>query len=601
MPDQEEIVAQQELLRIYRRNLREYLKQQALQGEAFVQPGVVNGIQEAREQIARIKGILRNWSVQVEDHPNDEPSAYEAVKPFQPLLVTPVRRRVFLSYKHNVMPDDTLAQQIVTALRAQYDVFIDEDIAIGTRWAERIQEEIARADAFIILLSSVAVQSEMVEREVAIAHQLGRFQGGRPAIMPVRVAYHTPFSYPLSTYLNPLDWALWERDSDTPVLLDALADALDGGTLPLDTEAKKSAILQVPAASMPPPVPFAAPALMAALPLELPEGTMGSESHFYVVRATDPPALESIQRQGVTVTIKGPRQMGKSSLLARVMTAAQAAGKQVAFLDFQFFDQAALTNADTFFRQFCVWLSVTLDLDDRTDAFWTANLSNPQRCDLYMGRYVLKTIAAPLVLAMDEVESLFDTPFRSDFFGMLRGWHNKRAMVPLWKRLDLALVTSTEPYQLIANLNQSPFNVGQVLELDDFTPIQVADLNMRHGAPFDPPGLARLLDLLSGHPYLVRRALYLVASGRSTTNELFDHAIDDRGPFGDHLRYHLFRIHNQSELIQGLLDVIDSQVCDDERVFFRLRGAGLVRQQNKQVIPRNRLYADYFRLHLTRG
>jgi AAA-like domain len=108
---------------------------------------------------------------------------------------------------------------------------------------------------------------------------------------------------------------------------------------------------------------------------------------------------------------------------------------------------------------------------------------------------------------------MFDAEFRSDFFGMLRSWHNNRALPTkrIWKQFDLALVTATEPYHLIANLNQSPFNVGEVLLLDDFTPEQVADLNHRHGLPLTRLQASQLMALLHGHPYLVRRVLYLVA------------------------------------------------------------------------------------------
>jgi len=101
-----------------------------------------------------------------------------------------------------------------------------------------------------------------------------------------------------------------------------------------------------------------------------------------------------------------------------------------------------------------------LELESRVDEFWSAPLGNSQRCTRYFDRYLLKQVDAPIVLAMDEVETVFDTEFRSDFFGMLRSWHNRRHAATGWRRLDLALVTSTEPYQLIENLNQSPFNVG---------------------------------------------------------------------------------------------------------------------------------------------
>jgi hypothetical protein len=325
---------------------------------------------------------------------------------------------------------------------------------------------------------------------------------------------------------------------------------------------------------------------------------MDLESQFYVARSQDALALDTIQRQGVTITIKGPRQMGKSSLLIRTMAAAVEAGKRVAFLDFQLFDKTALTDGDRFFRQFCAWLTDELELADRVEEFWSLPLGNSQRCTRYMQRYLLKELGSPLVLAMDEVESVFDTEFRSDFFSMLRSWHNNRASNAIWKQLDLVLVTSTEPYQLIENLNQSPFNVGQVIELSDFPIEQVSDLNQRHGQPLNPSQVQQLMTLLGGHPYLVRRSLYLIASGQLTVTELFAESAADRGPFGDHLRYHLFRMNDKKDLIQGLLQVIRNQSCPDERVFFRLRGAGLVRRDRQVVLPRCQLYAEYFQEHL---
>lgn len=235
---------------------------------------------------------------------------------------------------------------------------------------------------------------------------------------------------------------------------------------------------------------------------------------------------------------------------------------------------------------------------DKVDEYWQIPLGNSQRCTRYLGRYLLKDFGQPLVLAMDEVESVFDSEFRSDFFGMLRSWHNSRATTPIWKKLDLALVTSTEPYQLIDNLNQSPFNVGVVIDLEDFTAQQVADLNRRHASPLNFNEERQLMALLGGHPYLVRLALYTVASQRLSSSELFVNATADNGPFGNHLRNHLFRLHNKTELLKGMRQVIRQNACEDERIFFRLRGAGLVRREGRMVIPRCQLYADYFRENL---
>lgn len=504
------------------------------------------------------------------------------------------RPRLFISYKRGVEPDEPVALELFQALGQAYDVFIDQTMTVGTRWAERIEAEIRQSDFLITFLSAHSVHSEMVLGEIETAHHLSKEQG-RPTILPIRLAYRDPFVYPLSAYLNGINWAFWDSPLDTPRLLEELQQAIAGHPLSIATTEAKTELTTTaqPTSPIPQPLPAAQPAS-----LEMPEGTMDLESQFYVARAGDAIALDTIRRQGVTITIKGPRQMGKSSLLIRTMAAAAAAGKRVAFLDFQLFDKTALTDGDRFFRQFCAWLTDELELADRVEEFWSLPLGNSQRCTRYMQRYLLKELGSPLVLAMDEVESVFDTDFRSDFFSMLRSWHNNRATAPIWKQLDLALVTSTEPYQLIENLNQSPFNVGQVIELTDFPIEQVAELNERHGRPLTPPQVEQLMALLAGHPYLVRRALYLVASGQVTVTELFAQAVADRGPFGDHLRYHLFRMNDKQDLIEGMLQVIRSQTCPDERVFFRLRGAGLVRRERQTVLPRCPLYAEYFQEHL---
>jgi hypothetical protein len=68
---QEEIDQQQILLIAHRRTLAVYLQRLALVGAAHVPPEVANGINDAREQIARVKTILRTAGVQVTDHPDD--------------------------------------------------------------------------------------------------------------------------------------------------------------------------------------------------------------------------------------------------------------------------------------------------------------------------------------------------------------------------------------------------------------------------------------------------------------------------------------------------------------------------------------------------
>lgn len=503
-------------------------------------------------------------------------------------------KRIFISYKRDTQPDEEIALQILQALSAEHQVFIDQKILVGSSWAELIKTEIRNSDFLIVLLSEHSVHSEMMEKEITMAHNFAQEQSGKPAILPVRLAYRQQFQYPLSAYLNHINWTYWGNEQDTPRLIEELKQAISGSEssreLSINTQNKIELLPSNEQSDLPRPSPSAQPGA-----LEIPEGTMKLQSAFYMERQADKIALNTIIQQGVTISIKGPRQVGKSSLLNRIMKAARDRNKRVLFLDFQLLGKADLSSDEIFLRQFCSWLSEELEIEDKVDKYWQKNISNIQRCTRYVSRHILKQLDRPLVLAMDEVDKIFGTDFRNDFFGMLRNWHNSRAMTDIWNNLDFVLVTSTEPYQLIDDLNQSPFNVGQVIELEDFSFEQVAVLNRRHGSLFNSSDELKLMELLNGHPYLTRKALYLVASGQTTTTELFNRATNPRGPFGDHLRRFLSLLHDRQELKECLLEIIDNNICENQKIFWQLRGAGLVRRSSGHgIIPRCQLYGDYF-------
>jgi hypothetical protein len=68
----EETARLQHLLATHRKTLSIYVEQQAKLGSTYAPPGVQNGIDEAREEIRRIKTLLRDANVEVTDYLNDE-------------------------------------------------------------------------------------------------------------------------------------------------------------------------------------------------------------------------------------------------------------------------------------------------------------------------------------------------------------------------------------------------------------------------------------------------------------------------------------------------------------------------------------------------
>lgn len=507
------------------------------------------------------------------------------------------RARIFLSYKR-VEPDESVARRLYLELSQSHDVFFDQAIPIGKDWVRSIEENLEQADFLILLISAASVDSHMLWREIEHARSLAKSRGGKPAILPVRMGYSGALPYPLGAYLDRIQYAYWEGYDDTPRLIEDLLNAISSGEVEVTGRMQLAEAAQLYSRESPLSLP--PPNSVRPLRLEAPGAPVDPQSAFYVARAADSIALDAINRVGTTIIIKGPRRMGKSSLLIRIVEAAERANKRVAFLDFQLMEHKVLQNPELFFRVFCQLITESLDLEDQTERFWDSHLSRAQCCTRYLSKYVLVKLSQPLVLAMDEVDLLLNSDFRRDFFAMLRVWHNSRAHPGRkeWKNVDLVLAASSEPYQFIDSLKESPFNVGQVLQLGDFTREQVIDLNQRHGSPLHPSELRQLIDLVGGHPYLVRKALYLLASGELTFYELFSQSINDNGPFDDHLRLQLWKLHGDKELARGLLEVISQHTCSDERVFFRLHGEGLVRRDGRTVLPSCRLYGDYFKERL---
>jgi hypothetical protein len=186
------------------------------------------------------------------------------------------------------------------------------------------------------------------------------------------------------------------------------------------------------------------------------------------------------------------------------------------------------------------------------------------------------------------------TPFHSDFFALIRSWFNSAAYDVLWQKLSIVLVISTEPYLLITDMDQSPFNVGLKLYLDDFDREQVQELNRRHGSPVQEDELDELMEWLAGHPYLVRRALYTMVDQETSWRDLVSLAPTDEGPFADHLRHYRWMLRDQPKLQEALRQVVRQTRCDDDEAFYRLLRAGLVKGSGTVCKCRCSLYKTYF-------
>ena len=209
----------------------------------------------------------------------------------------------------------------------------------------------------------------------------------------------------------------------------------------------------------------------------------------------------------------------------------------------------------------------------------------------------------PLALGLDEVDQIFQHPkIATDFFGLLRAWHEQGKNEPVWKKLRLIIVHSKEVY-IPLNINQSPFNVGLSIELPELTQAQVQSLVQLHDLNWSEEQVERLMAMVGGHPYLVRRALYQIGRGRMTLEQLLRVAPTEAGPYGDHLRRHLFNLEENADLHSAIQQVVaaDSPVEIGAAEGFKLRSMGLVKFQGNAVMPLCGLYRQYLRKRLGNG
>ncbi|NJD04929.1 MAG: toll/interleukin-1 receptor domain-containing protein [Methylococcaceae bacterium] len=523
--------------------------------------------------------------------------------PIEPRRMDPSMsaKKVFISYRHT-KPDEDLAAALEKSLIADgCEVFVDRRMLLGTEWAAEIDRRLRAAGIFVVLLSAESIRSDMVRQEIMLAHQLK--QQGSLRILPIRVGFTGALPYDLGGYLNPLQYALWEGGQSTDAVAAALRNAIhQAAELPLagrsgeEADAPEQiAVLHEATEGHGAPLPQVDPRVLELAMEE--RGTMRCDSPFYLRRPSDDEMDRQLRRAGTTVIVKGARQMGKSSLLVRAAVQARNQGKRVCRIDFQAIDEARLATLDSLL----LYLSNRLARDLRTrrkpSEFWDENLGAKDNSTYFIEDAVLGGEQPPLILFLDEADRIFAYPYRNDFFGLLRSWTNRRADTPLWDDFNLVVAHSTDPVLWIDDITQSPFNVGNPIRLADFDRAQLAQLAGRYGLNVSDNRVSELHQLLGGHPYLSRQALYVLVS--TGWDGLQRTAVRPDGPFGDHLRRLVGIVNQREALRKAVLQMLQGKPCEDEQSFQRLYAAGLAAGDcRQQARLRCRLYEDHFRTHL---
>ncbi len=321
-------------------------------------------------------------------------------------------------------------------------------------------------------------------------------------------------------------------------------------------------------------------------------------SPFYVERfPLESLAYREIEKLGSLVRIKSPQKTGKSSFLIRILDHARKKNYSVVTIDFLEADKAVYHNSNEFLQWFCLKIAQGLQLAPQLSEYWHDIIGSKSSSTLYLQEYILKSRNAPIVLALNEVNLLFEYPkIAEDFFTLLRFWHEQAKQIPAFEKLRLVVVHSTEIY-IPLKIHQSPFNVGLPLELPPFSLSQISELARRYGLFWNEEKESlQLKQMTGGHPYLVSIFLYHYCQNIQSFETLLREAPTQGGIYRDHLQIQWHTVQSYPDLLEGLKLLLITQKNEtlDPYISSQLNRIGLINLKGNSCQISCELYRLYF-------
>ncbi|MBP0000014.1 MAG: AAA-like domain-containing protein [Cyanobacteria bacterium SID2] len=337
--------------------------------------------------------------------------------------------------------------------------------------------------------------------------------------------------------------------------------------------------------------------------IEFPSGPVPLKSRFYIEREpVETCACSQVVKPGSFTYIEAPRQLGKTSLLWRMLAHARSLGFQVVTLSLHRAESQVFSSLDRFLRWFCANVSRQLKVSIEIDRYWNEDLGSKISCTAYFEEHLLPTLKIPLVIAFDEFNRLFEYPDISrEFLPLLRSWYEEGKELEPWQNLRWIVVSATDVY-VPFELSASPFEVGLAVKLPKFTLTQVCDLAQRYGlvwvkTPKGKDRIEQLIQMTGGCPKLMRLAFYHISRYHVDPEQLLEEAPTQTGIYSDILRHYLAALRPHPELETAFKQVVNAteSVELDPIVAYRLQSLGTIKLERNRAKPICDLLRLYFK------
>lgn len=321
------------------------------------------------------------------------------------------------------------------------------------------------------------------------------------------------------------------------------------------------------------------------------------DGRWYVVQTQiENRCREELLKPGALIRIKSPSKMGKGMLKARLLEFAQSQGYRTVTVDLREANQETFGHINQFLQWLCAYVADSLEIEANPEENWKKILGASTNCTKYMEKFLLDADESPLVIAITNFDYVFNYPHvENDFLGLLRGWFEKVNVKKVWGKLRQIIVFSEEAL-VTHDINQSPFNVGLSIELDELTPEQVLVLANAYALQWSMSEVERLVSMIGGHPFLVHGALEHLRYHNHDLQTLLETAASDEGIYKSYLHELWRQLEADPELVAAMrkVAIADGAVRLERRELVKLDSMGLLKYKGADSLPRCELYKIYF-------